>query len=559
MRDLFPLGLRREREGDATSTTNTTTTGAVFGHRPYVLAFSAAWASALFGYDGAFIGATITLPSFRARYGLDVGGEARSAALSSDIVSVFQAGAFFGAVLAFLLAERFGRKPTIMLTGVVFIVGAVLQILGFGIGLLYGGRVLTGLAIGGSTTMLPLYIAECAPPLIRGRLVGITEVMIQIGLVVGFWINYGVARNISDASDAQWRIPFAVQFVPAGMLLISMPFLPESPRWLLAKNRVHKATRALAWVRDLPPDHALLARELDEIRGHVAREIETTTGGARGGLQMLRELAAPGVRNRVVIAVLLMLLQNLSGVNGINYYSPTILESIGFSGTDAALLATGIYGIVKCVSAVVFIVFFVDKLGRRPALVVGAAGAMVPMFYLAGYSELSGSFGGPAPPRDAGSTLTLLMIYLYAVFFGLSWNNIPWIFASEVLPSRVRTLGMMCAVCMQWLAQFLVVYSLPHMIRSITYGTFVFFGVCIVLSFIFAYLFVPETKGVALEDMDLLLGAGAPLFAPAARRRYDEARAAGLAALDLLQLDDADAQKKKKKSGAGGAEHVESA
>jgi sugar porter (SP) family MFS transporter len=359
--------------------------------------------------------------------------------------------------------------------------------LGISVGLMYAGRALTGLSIGGSTTLLPIYIAECSPALIRGRLVGATEIMIQIGLVIGFWINYGVNEGISPESDAQWRIPVGIQLVPAGMLLICMPWMPESPRWLASKNRIERARKCLSWVRNLPEDHPYLTQEIDEISKNIEFEVEST-GGNRSIAQIFREIAAPGVRNRVIISVLLMLLQNLSGVNGINYYSPTILKSIGFRGASVGLLATGIYGLVKCAAATLFILFFVDRFGRRVFLLIGAVGAMIPMFYLAVYSKLSGSFDGPVT-KDAGSSLCLAMIYIYAIFFGFSWNNIPWIFASEVLPNRVRSLGMMCAVCMQWLAQFLVVYSLPYMIVNITYGTFIFFGVCIVFSFVFC-LFV---------------------------------------------------------------------
>ncbi|KAF3810941.1 putative quinate permease [Colletotrichum gloeosporioides] len=157
---------------------------------------------------------------------------------------------------------------------------------------------------------------------------------------------------------------------------------------------------------------------------------------------------------------------------------------------------------------------------------------MVAMLHLAGYSALSGSFEGTAS-ADAGARTALAMIYIYVIFYGFSWNGIPWIFASEALPNRARTLGMMIAVCAQWLAQFIVVYSLPHTINKITWGTFLLFGTCTVVAFVFAFLFVPETKGVPLEDMDMLLGADAPLFARATRRRYLEARDAGLINLAL--------------------------
>ncbi|KAH8894591.1 general substrate transporter [Thozetella sp. PMI_491] len=499
----------------------------VYGYRPYLLAFSAAWASAMYGYDSAFIGGTIGLPSFQRAYGLVGKSATETAALSSNIVSTFQAGAFFGCIIGFFSAERFGRKPVIMGSAVVFCIGVIMQMIGQ-IGLLYGGRALTGLGIGASSTMIPIFIAECSPALIRGRLVGIFEIMLQIALVFGFWVNYGVNADIPSTDDKQWRIPVAVQFIPAGFLLISMPFIVESPRWLVSKNRIEKARKALSWVRHLPVDHEYIELEMADIQQSITHELELS-GGKRSTVQIFRELGAKGVRWRVSMGVLLMLLQNLTGINAINYYSPTILKSIGYTGTSVGLLATGVYGIVKMLTTVIFMVFFVDRFGRRPALLVGAAGAMVAMFYLAGYSALSGSFV-QTPPSDSGSRAALAMIYIYAIFYGFSWNGIPWIFASEVLPNRVRTLGMMCAVCMQWLAQFIVVYSLPYMITRITYGAFIFFGSCTVIAFFFAYFFVPETKGVPLEDMDLLMGPDAPLFAVNARKRYDEAKRNGLTA-----------------------------
>lgn len=128
------------------------------------------------------------------------------------------------------------------------------------------------------------------------------------------------------------------------------------------------------------------------------------------------------------------------------------------------------------------------------------------------------------------------MIYIYAIFYGFSWNGIPWIFASEILPTRVRTIGMMCAVCMQWLAQFIIVYSLPYMIASIKYGTFYFFAACTVVALVFAYLFVPETKGVLLEDMGALFGANVSIFATKAQKNYLEYRQAQVGAAEEATL-----------------------
>lgn len=164
--------------------------------------------------------------------------------------------------------------------------------------------------------------------------------------------------------------------------------------------------------------------------------------------------------------------------------------------------------------------FFVDRFGRRKPLLVGAVGAGFAMFYIAIYINVSNSLV-KTPPKDAGANAAVAMIYIYALFYGFSWNGIPWLFTAEVLPTRVRTLGMAVGTCIQWLSQFVVVYSLPHMIRGIGYGTFLFFGVCTVCAFIFAYFFVPETGGVMIEDMQYIFGPDVTIFAKGARKNYE--------------------------------------
>ncbi|KAJ6013859.1 sugar transporter [Penicillium herquei] len=447
---------------------------------------------------------------------------------------MFQAGAFFGAIFGFLFAEYLGRKPVILGSGVVFAIGSALQLVG-NIAELYAGLVLTGLGVGASSTIIPVYIAECSPALIRGRLVGIFEIMLQVALVFGFWVNYGVGQNIPRTTAAQWRFPVGVQLIPAGMLLACMSWMIESPRWLASKNKSAKALKNLAWVRNLPVDHPYVVNEMAEIQAAVSQELEMS-GKRRALSHIVRECAAPGVRNRILIGVMLMLLQNLTGINSINYYSPTIFRSIGFTGTSVGLLATGVYGLVKMGTTVVFMIWIVDRFGRRGPLLVGAIGAAVAMFYLAIYSQVSQSFDH-VPPSDAGSRTAVAMVYIYAIFYGFSWKGIPWIFASKVLPTRVRTIGMMCAVCMQWLAQFIIVYSLPYMIATIKHGTFYFFGACTIVALVFAYLFVPETKGIPLEDMGVLFGADFSVFATKAQKNYLEFRYAQTEAADEARLE----------------------
>ena len=283
----------------------------IYGWRPYVLSFSAAWASAMYGYDSAFIGGTLSLPSFERTFHLDTASAAEKANLSSNIVSTFQGGAFFGSAFGFFLAERFGRKPVILLSAAVFCAGVACQLAGQ-LSALYAGRVLTGLGVGASAMILPIYIAECSPAAIRGRLVGLFEVMLQVALVFGFWVNYGVNKNISPDTRKQWVIPVAVQFIPAGLLVMSMAFMIESPRWLVSKNRIQAATKALSWVRNLSPDHPYLQREIGIMEGAVTHELEET-GGSRNWVQIFRELGRKGVRNRLFISCGLMIFQNMTG------------------------------------------------------------------------------------------------------------------------------------------------------------------------------------------------------------------------------------------------------
>jgi MFS family permease len=283
----------------------------VYGYRPYLLAFSASWASAMYGYDSAFIGGTLSLPAFQTAFGLTTASRQEKAALSSNIVSTFQGGAFFGCAAGFFLAERFGRKKAILASAVVFMIGAALQMVGR-LDLLYVGRVFTGLGVGCSAMILPIYVSECSPAAIRGRLVGVFEIMLQVALVFGFWVNYGVNQNISGADPKQWHIPVAVQFVPAGLLIITLWPMIESPRWYASKGKMQQAAKALSWIRHLPEDHDYVQRELGMIEHALNHEVEMS-GGERNSRQIVREMFQKGIRNRIIICCAMVMFQNFTG------------------------------------------------------------------------------------------------------------------------------------------------------------------------------------------------------------------------------------------------------
>lgn len=473
----------------------------------------------MFGYDSAFIGGALTLPSFQKRFGLESAHGTKLANLKANIVSTFQAGAFFGAILVYPVTEKFGRRLTLLLCGLLFNLGAIAQLASSGhVGAIYAGRVLTGLAVGASSLIIPVYISESSPPAIRGRLVGLFECFLQVSQVIGFWMNYGVSLHVPKTLDKQWQIPFSFQVVPASLLVILMFFQPESPRWLVKAGKADQARRNLSRLRQLPLDHEYISWEINTAQRQI--EAENSLGANRSVWAKVQQaFTLPGNRQRLLIGMALMLLQNMSGINALNYYSPAIFAAIGFSGTDVSLLATGVFGLVKASTTLILMLFLIDRLGRRRAMLIGSCGGIVAMYYLGGYTAQSHSFTSEHVPKDGGAYIAILMVYLFAFFYALSWNGVPWVFCSEVFPTAIRSVCLVFTTCSQWLAQFIIVYSTPYMMTNITYGTFLLFGTSLVVGIVFIYLFFPETKGLLLEEMDILFSQRGP--ATAKRRETD--------------------------------------
>lgn len=330
------------------------TPSAVYNWRVYTSAAIASFASCMIGYDSAFIGTTISLTSFKSEFGLDLLNTTQYNLISANIVSVYQAGAFFGSLFAYIFSYFLGRRYSLLVFASIFILGAGLM-LGAngdrGLGLIYGGRVLAGIGVGGSSNMVPIYISELAPPAVRGRLVGIYELGWQIGGLVGFWINYGVNTTL-PANHAQWIIPFAVQLIPAGLLLFGAAWIRESPRWLFSKGRREEGLKNLCWMRNLDPSDIYIVEEMSYIEEELER-YRTEVGA--GFWKPFAALKDRKVQYRFFLGSMLFLWQNGSGINAINYYSPTIFKSIGLTGTNSSLLTTGVFGCVKTVFTIIWL------------------------------------------------------------------------------------------------------------------------------------------------------------------------------------------------------------
>ncbi|KAK9471337.1 quinate permease [Dipodascopsis tothii] len=483
---------------------------AVYNWRVYLWSFVAAFSACLAGYDSSFIGGTLSLSSFQHEFGWDRKTTAEISTLKENIVSIFQAGAVFGAILVYPLQYRYGRRISLLVCGVVFLIGAGLccgPTGKRGLGLMYAGRVITGLAVGGTSGIAPIYISEISPPAIRGQLVGMYEISWQIGTFVGFWINYALNKTMAP-TRIQWQIPFIVQIIPGSLFFIGMIFVRESPRWLLYNNQVQRGIETLCWLRHLDRSSSYLQEEIAQIESAI-EEQNATIG--RGYWAPYKEIVrSPVILKRLALSSSLFIWQNGTGINAIVYYSPTIFSSLGFSSTSASLLTTGVFGVIKILAALVWFFILVEKYGRRSVLIVGSIGSSLTMWYVGAYLKVSSM--NEAGTVSAGGKAAVAMMYIWTVFYGASWNGTPWVVSSELFHQNIRSVTQGITGASNWFWTFIMARFTPNMLAKMTYGTYFLFASMTLISIPFVFFLLPETKGIPLEEIDFLFAKGVPAY-----------------------------------------------
>ncbi|KAJ3782816.1 general substrate transporter [Lentinula aff. detonsa] len=466
----------------------------------YLLAFSAAMGSIFYGWDIGLIGGIIAMSSFQESFGVDKLSTSAKADFNGNIVSILQGGCFFGALSMGYFSGKFGRKPCLIASGVIYIVGSAIQAIAglgssaaTGLSVLYFSRFLGGIGVGMVSALVPSYVSECTPRKIRGRCTGMIQFANNIGIMLSFWVNYSAVLNIAP-TDMQWRIPFIVQIVPGALFTFAMLFQPESPRWLVEKGRYPQAAKTLAFVARISPEDPAVLVTLDEIK-------EEFEGKDKLSLwQQFKGMGASSViANRCFIPALVMFFQQWTGTNAINYFSPEIFTGLGITGTSSTLFATGIYGVVKVISVGLVLMFAVESFGRKKCLIVGGIGQGLTMLWIGGYSSIH-----PSGPIVPASYVSLVAVYLYAVFYCVGWGPVPWVISAEVAPNHLRTVSLSIAIGVNWLFSFTISKITPIMLDKITYGTFLIFGLMCIIMAAWAYIFFPETAGHALEDIHFL-------------------------------------------------------
>lgn len=433
--------------------------------KAYVITVSviAAIGGLLFGFDTAIVaGATRYFKDQFALTSLQEGWA----------VSVVLIGCMFGAGIAGSVSDRIGRKRLMLISAVLFFVSAlgcalprtVVQFVVF--------RFVGGLGIGSTSILAPLYIAEVSPARIRGALVSVNQMAIVSGILLAYFVNWAFAGT----GPSNWRWMYGTGAVPALAFFLLLLRVPESPRWLVKKGREAEALDVLNRVND--PVTA----------GAEVRSIRETIALEKGSLG---ELFKPWFRKPLIIAVVLAVLQQITGINAVLYYAPRIFERAGFERVSA-IGQSATVGAVNLIFTVVAIAL-VDKVGRKPLLLAAAAGMGISQI-LVGSAFGSEAFSG---------YLILSLILVYIAFFSMAMGPVVWVILSEIFPTRVRGGAMAIATVFLWLADFAVTLTFPVIADRLNESAaFWFYAAMCGVAFFFILLVLPETKGKTLEDIE---------------------------------------------------------
>ena len=435
----------------------------------------------LFGYDTAVIsGAEKSIQAYL------IESQGLSAFTHGATTSSALIGCIIGGAISGILSSRFGRKRSLMLAALLFFLSALgsafPEFLFFEQGVpsinllltfnLY--RIIGGVGVGLASAISPVYIGEIAPADIRGRLVSLNQFAIIFGMLVVYFVNWGISngQSIEWINTIGWRYMFLSEAIPAALFGILLFFVPETPRYLALTNRNEEALRVLTRING-----AERAKE-------IIVEIKSTLTSHSSKIFAYGKLV-------VIIGILLSIFQQIVGINVALYYAPRIFESMG-AAKDASMMQTVVMGLVNVIFTVVAIAT-VDKLGRKPLLIIGSIGMAIGMFAISALSYFNVIGVG-----------TLIFIIIYTASFMMSWGPITWVLISEIFPNKIRGRAVAIAVAFQWAANYFISSTYPAMMEysgAMTYG---FYGVMSILSAIFVWKMIPETKGKTLEDLEKL-------------------------------------------------------
>ena len=435
----------------------------------YKITIVAAVGGLLFGYDTAVVAGAIGF--IQKNYDL-------SAARMGWIASCALVGCVAGAMCSGYLSDRLGRKKVLILSALLFGISSAGILFTSGLDLFVVFRIIGGLGIGIASMISPMYITECAPAAIRGRLVSINQLGIVSGILLIYFVNAGIAGLYDEAWNIHtgWKWMFGSGVIPSVIFLVLLAFVPESPRWLAQNGRMREAEAILAKINGADRAKA----EMQEIEQAIHAETSS-----------FAELFRPGLRTALVIGIILSILSQVTGINAIMYYAPEIFKATG-DGSDSALLQTILVGVVNLLFTIVAIKY-VDRAGRKGLLLAGAAGMAICLAVVGGAFYFDAVKG----------YLVLIAILAYIACFAMSLGPLTFVVIAEIFPNRARGRAMSICLFFLWVAVFVVSQFFPILLESLgSARVFWIFMVLSVVAFLFVWKMVPETKGKTLEEIE---------------------------------------------------------
>jgi sugar porter (SP) family MFS transporter len=421
------------------------------------------------------------------------------------IVASMPAGSFFGALAVTQLADRIGRRRTIILAGIIWVIGSILQCASVNRGMLVVGRIVSGISVGLSSAVVPIYQSEITAPSIRGRMVSLQQWSITWGILIQYFIQFGCSYINGVAS---FRIPWGLQMIPAIILSLGMLVFPESPRWLFDKGREEEALQVLADLHgNGDKTNELVVFEFEEIKQQVQFE---RTEGAKSYLDLLK----PGHPRRVFLGCALQMWSQLSGMNVMMYYIVYVFQGAGLTGRRSNLIADSVQYVLN-VAFTVPAIIYIDRWGRRPMLL---AGTLLMGFWLYLVGGLQGRFGhwgaiGNTPiwvveNNDSATKAIIVCSYFFVCSFAITMGPVSWTYPAELYPLKIRGKAVSLATATNWLFNFSLAYAVPPGLNNIAWKTYFIFGTFNFAAFIHVLFMYPETVGRTLEEVEEIFQQG---------------------------------------------------
>jgi len=401
------------------------------------------------------------------------------------VVASYSLGCFFGTIASIFLGDRLGRLKSIFFGSATMLVGAILQTTAYSLPQLIAGRIICGIGNGINTSTVPVWQAECSKPHRRGVTAAFDLSLVLAGVAVAYWVDLGL--SYAEPSSVAWRFPIALQLLFIIIVMAVIFLMPESPRWLIMKDRYDEAGRVLQAINDVELDHPLITNQIQAIR-------VTLAVAGQGKFTHIFNTGTPNNLHRTLLSYGIQVLQQLAGINVITYYAASIYqEQIHLSPLVSRILA-GVTSTVYFFSA--FPTYFtIERFGRRTLLMTGSAGMAISMAVMAGALSQNTTAAGLAATT---------FIFVYNFFFANGWNPVPWLYPSEVVPLAIRQQANAFAVSANWIFGFMIVMVSPLMFTALGWKTYIFYAAINFATVPIIYFCYPETAYRSLEEMDII-------------------------------------------------------